>query len=117
VIIHGGCPTGADAHAAQWAFDFDVREEVYPANWEMYGKAAGLFRNQQMVDAGADVCLAFPLGESRGTRDCVRRAVEAGIPVKVIEWNDGTGPEETRGQSYIMADGAEQLSGPDSEKP
>ena len=34
-----------------------------------------------MVDLGADVCLAFPLGESRGTRDCMRRASEAGIPV------------------------------------
>ena len=34
-----------------------------------------------MVNAGADLCLAFPLGESRGTRDCVRRADAAGIPV------------------------------------
>lgn len=85
VIIHGACPTGADLHAARWAYDFDVRQETYPANWEMYGKRAGPFRNQQMVDAGADVCLAFPLGASHGTRDCMRRAQQAGIYVKSFE--------------------------------
>ncbi len=86
VIIHGACPTGADLHAARWASDFDVRQETYPANWGQHGKAAGPIRNQQMVDAGADVCLAFPLGASRGTRDCMARARKAGIPVKSYDW-------------------------------
>lgn len=86
VIIHGACPTGADFHAGRWAFDFDVRQETYPANyWRMYGGNAHEFRNQQMINAGADVCLAFPLGASRGTRDCMRRAAEAGILVKSFE--------------------------------
>ena len=109
VIAHGACLTGADLHAARWAFDFDVRQETYPANWEMYGKRAGPFRNQQMVDAGADICLAFPLGASRGTRDCMRRAQEAGIPMKSFEdltvnerryasWNPATKTYEAPGK-------------------
>jgi len=81
VVVHGACPTGADAAADQvgrlWAFGV----EAWPADWTSHGKAAGPIRNQQMVNAGADLCLAFPLGESRGTRDCVRRADAAGIPV------------------------------------
>ena len=81
VIVHGDCPTGADRLAKEWAERFGVQQEAHPADGETHGKAAGPKRNQEMVDLGADVCLAFPLGESRGTRDCMRRASEAGIPV------------------------------------
>lgn len=34
---------------------------------------------------GADLMLAFPRGESRGTRDAMARARAAGIPVEVYE--------------------------------
>lgn len=34
-----------------------------------------------MVDLGADLCLAFPLPDSRGTKDCMARAKKAGIKV------------------------------------
>ena len=81
VIIHGDCPTGADRLARRLADAWNITQEPYPADWNHHGKAAGPIRNQEMVDAGADICLAFPLGESRGTRDCMRRAEAAGIPV------------------------------------
>jgi len=57
--------------------------EVHDANWQKHGNAAGPIRNQEMVDLGADVVFAFPLGESRGTNDCIQRAVKANIPVMV----------------------------------
>jgi hypothetical protein len=40
-----------------------------------------------MVAAGAGMCVAFhrQLAWSRGTNDCVRRAIEAGIPTDLIE--------------------------------
>lgn len=38
-----------------------------------------------MVDSGAEVCLAFPEDDSRGTWDCVRRAEKANILVKVYK--------------------------------
>ena len=84
VIVHGGA-RGVDSWAGRVARYYGFTEEVHPAGWSKHGKAAGAIRNQQMVDAGADVCLAFPRGESRGTRDCIRRAKAAGIPVRVIE--------------------------------
>lgn len=87
-VVHGGAK-GADlcAHKAAKALGLNVR--VYPAQWSEHGRKAGPLRNQQMVDAGADICLAFPLGKSIGTWDCVRRAKAAGIPVKVHEQREG----------------------------
>jgi len=84
VIVHGDCPTGADAIAkagAEWMLD--TVQEAHPADWSQ-GRGAGPRRNQEMVDLGADLCLAFPLGESPGTKDCMRRALAAGIPLHVV---------------------------------
>lgn len=83
VIVHGGCPTGADAFADAYARRMGWTVEVHPADWARYGKGAGPVRNQEMVDAGAAVCLAFVMPDSRGTRDCMGRATAAGIPLRV----------------------------------
>ena len=85
IVVHGGA-RGADTIACEWvkkmqSLGYQVTTEVHQADWYEYGKAAGLVRNEVMVDAGADVCLAFPLGESRGTRHCMSAAEKAGIPV------------------------------------
>lgn len=87
VLVHGGCPTGADAIADEVWRDLMTRytsldaPEVHPADWRTEGRAAGPKRNARMVALGAAVCLAFPLGESRGTRGCMALARKAGIPV------------------------------------
>jgi hypothetical protein len=82
VVVHGGCPTGADWLAWKWCHARGVACEVHTADWTTHGKAAGPLRNQRMVDLGADVCLAFPFGESKGTRHCMKAAKKAGIPIK-----------------------------------
>ena len=84
-LVHGGA-SGADIIAGEIAAEFGWCVEEYPADWQAHGKAAGPIRNQKMVDLGADVCLAFPLGESRGTRHCMKSAEKAGI--KVINHGD-----------------------------
>ena len=90
-VIHGDCPTGADKFARTWAerailLDMrqnfaNIRHEPYPAYWNELGKSAGPIRNRYMVELGADVCLAFPDAESRGTVSCMKFARAAGIPV------------------------------------
>ena len=80
-VVHGGA-TGADTIAGERAAAYGWNVEVHSAEWDKHGKAAGPIRNQKMVDLGADICLAFPLGVSRGTRDCMRRARAAGIRVR-----------------------------------
>jgi hypothetical protein len=88
-VRHGGCPTGADSIAnlwcASWHKSHEICESIHDANWDDFGKAAGPIRNREMAQAGADLCLAFPLGESRGTWNCVNECKKAGIPVKVVQ--------------------------------
>ena len=88
-VVHGDCPTGIDKGADVVARRMGFTVEPHPADWAKLGKRAGPMRNQAMVDLGADLCLAFPMGESRGTRDCMRRAEAAGIPVEIHEITHG----------------------------
>ncbi|AUV62018.1 hypothetical protein KIV63_gp26 [Mycobacterium phage SWU2] len=85
VVVHGAA-RGADDIADRWAWGmhqmgYPVRPEDHPADWNGLGKRAGIIRNQAMVDLGADVCHAFPLEGSIGTRHCMSRAYAAGIRV------------------------------------
>ena len=85
VIIEGGA-SGADSLAVQAGIQLGISVEQYHANWEKYGRAAGPLRNQEMLDKGKpDAVLAFPLPDSKGTWDMVRKAKAAGIPVEVVE--------------------------------
>lgn len=102
IVVHGDA-CGADQLAALVASSTwpHITIERWPADWsgpcrpackpdhrryrpggDDYCPAAGTYRNAEMVAAGADLCLAFPLGESHGTRDCMRRAGAAGILVE-----------------------------------
>lgn len=90
-IVEGGA-WGADNQAASIAqrWGGGLTLETHPADWRLHGKAAGFIRNQEMVDAGADICLAFKQvgAGNRGTEDCIHRAIKAGIPVHVY-WSNG----------------------------
>lgn len=110
-VVHGACPTGADAASSSWfalpdgGSGVTLVEEPHPAHWEanclpdcthrprrnragrLYCPAAGMRRNAEMVALGADLVLAFPLegprNRSRGTYDCIARATAARIPVEI----------------------------------
>lgn len=82
ILVSGNCPTGADSIAERFWEANGMTVERHPADWHKFGKFAGPRRNKEMVDLGADVCLAFPLGESRGTRGCMKLAKDAGIPIR-----------------------------------
>jgi hypothetical protein len=82
-VIQGGA-SGADEGAARWAKSEGIRCTEYRANWKKHGKAAGPIRNQEMLDKGRpDLVIAFPGG--RGTRDMVRRAEGALVPVYHVQ--------------------------------
>jgi len=101
-IVHGDS-IGADSDAAIAARLVGMEVEPHPADWRQDCRAtcapghrrpqgdhticpaAGVYRNQDMIDAGADLVIAFsnhPL--TRGTADTIRRARIAGLPVWVI---------------------------------
>ena len=94
VVVHGACPSGADALAAAWCTANDVAAEPHPADPDTHGRDADHIRNRHMVDAGADLCLVFigPCTSSKCRRPkphnshdanaCAELAVKAGIPVR-----------------------------------
>jgi hypothetical protein len=89
-VVHGDCPTGADALAREWcSYHPGAEEERHPAEWDKHpGKSAPYVRNAEMVTLGADVCLAFVVrgeGKSRGTRMTMGLAEKAKIPVRPFE--------------------------------
>ena len=79
-LVHGGAK-GADALAHEWALGWGIIE-VFRADWAKHGRAAGPIRNRQMLDAGADLVVAFPGGS--GTADMVRQARARGVPVREV---------------------------------
>jgi hypothetical protein len=83
VVIHGNA-RGADRIAAQEAQKLGLLVEPHPADWDAHGKQAGIIRNEQMADSGADLCLAFWDGLSTGTHHMIGCARRAGISVEVI---------------------------------
>jgi len=114
LVVHGaqgyidrrtGVTRGADLLVGQEARALGMQVHPVPARWRDpcfstckpghrrigrdghdYCPAAGNYRNQCMVDLGPyDICVAFPIGRSTGTRDCMRRAEAAGIGAVTCE--------------------------------
>jgi hypothetical protein len=82
-VIHGDA-RGADRLGARWAMTNRVTAEAYPANWDMFGKAAGHIRNKHMLIYGKpSLVIAFPGG--RGTANMIQQARYANIPVIEVE--------------------------------
>jgi YspA, cpYpsA-related SLOG family len=97
-VVHGSARSGADAYAAEWCRRWELSgypcEERWPADWKRHGKRAGILRNIGMVDAGADVVLAFPLPDGKGTQHCMAYAAEREIPVRnfgLLDWEEVPG--------------------------
>ena len=81
ILVHGDA-RGADRMAAELHESYGFTSEPHPANWESLGKRAGFVRNAEMVDLGADLCLAFIKNNSKGASMCADLAEKAGIPTR-----------------------------------
>jgi hypothetical protein len=82
-VVHGGSK-GADQMAGRAASLLSLKVEVYEADWDRYGKRAGFLRNEQMAAAGADLCIAFWDGQSKGTQHMTAICSAEDIPVEII---------------------------------
>ncbi len=79
-IIHGGC-RGIDFLAERWATEQRINTRTYPAEWNEYGRKAGPVRNSLMIRK-ANVVIAFPTGDSKGTRDVIDKTMK--FPEKMM---------------------------------
>ncbi len=121
VLVHGGCPTGADWIADKIWRSWQWEPEVVLADWDSCGSGcpqrehrkkrlagddkhhpgtldtwcpgAGPRRNRLMIASGLDVLLAFPRedGKRSGTSNCMARAEQAGIRVVTPDRWEATG--------------------------
>lgn len=84
--VISGAARGADTLASQWAARRGVPCDEYPADWDRYGKSAGYRRNERMLAEGRPhLVVAFPQGESRGTRMMMDIAAKAKVAVEEID--------------------------------
>lgn len=89
VEIISGHASGADALGERFAKAYGYPCKIFAADWSTYGKAAGPIRNEEMAKYAAEadrgILIAFPIGESRGTRNMVKIARQYGLEVHVVE--------------------------------
>lgn len=86
VIVSGGAP-GVDTWAKQAAVLCGLEYKEFPADWDRYGRKAGMLRNQQIVD-DSDRIVAFWEGNSPGTLSTILKGKKAGKPVKIFRPGD-----------------------------
>lgn len=80
LIVFSGGAKGVDKCGEWWAKERGVPVERFPADWELYGKAAGPIRNEMMAEE-ADMLIAFRKNKSPGTTDMIKRAKQHGLVV------------------------------------
>jgi YspA, cpYpsA-related SLOG family len=78
IIIHGNYGDG-DMMVDAWALGRGLTPERHDPDWGRWGGSAGPRRNAEMVQAGADICVAFIKNASRGATGCSDLARAAGI--------------------------------------
>lgn len=100
VILVHGTAHGADQMGERIAKELEWSIERHPAHWNSHDdncpgwhegekvcKRAGHRRNEEMVNLGADICLAFIKSKSAGASSCAKSAEKKGIPTVRFESN------------------------------
>ena len=82
-IVSGGAK-GIDTCAAAYAEENGIKLTVFLPQYELFGRAAPLKRNEQIAEY-ADSAIAFWDGKSKGTLHTVKKFLDRNKPVRVIE--------------------------------
>ena len=83
-IISGGA-SGIDSLAEKYADLHRISKYILRPRYNLYGRAAPLKRNEQMVDM-ADAVLVIWDGHSRGTQYTIKYAESVGKPINIIKY-------------------------------
>ena len=84
VIISGGA-RGADSLGEKYAREKGLKLDVFKANWDKFGKRAGIIRNREMGE-NCDGVVVFWDGVSRGSKNMIEVGNELGKIVKVVKY-------------------------------
>lgn len=81
-VVISGTARGADRMGEAWAQANGIDVERFPAQWDLYGRHAGIMRNQVMARK-AEALVAIWDGESRGTAHMIACATQRELRVYV----------------------------------
>lgn len=83
-VISGGA-RGVDKLGEELANKFNIPLEIYPADWDKYGKSAGYVRNELMASK-ADALIAIWDGQSRGTKHMIDLAEKYKLKIFIYKY-------------------------------
>ena len=87
IKIISGHARGADKLGEVYAWKHQIPLQIFPADWNKYGRRAGSIRNEKMAQVGS-VLVAFWDGTSRGTLDMITVALEYDLMVYVVDYKN-----------------------------
>lgn len=85
--IVSGSAVGVDSCAKKFAIQNNIKYTEFLPQYKLYGRAAPLKRNLQIIDY-ADIVLAFWDGKSTGTLYVVKQCQKTGREIEVILKNN-----------------------------
>lgn len=89
-LVTGGA-RGVDTIAEKYWRNCGGKVTVVKPDWDMYGRAAGVLRNKDMVDRyEVDIILAFIYNHSRGSTQCYQYALDRQKPAILWPVSDKT---------------------------
>ena len=83
IRIISGCAAGPDTIGARWAYERCLRVDKVPADWDKFGRSAGMIRNKIMLEV-ADAVIAFHDGASPGTANMIDITRAAKKPLRIV---------------------------------
>jgi hypothetical protein len=85
--VVSGCCKGIDILGERWAAEHNISVKRFPADWEQFGKAAGMIRNKQMAKyvGLTGGLIAIPSESSRRARGMIQIAKDIDIKCFVLE--------------------------------
>jgi len=81
-VVSGGAK-GVDSLGERYGLEKGIPVKVFPADWESYGRKAGIMRNKEMA-AYAEALIAVWDGTSPGTHNMIAEAQSCKLKVYVL---------------------------------
>jgi hypothetical protein len=92
IVLSGTCPDSPDVLGERWANLHNIPVERYPANWDQFGKRAGMLRNSLMAYKG-QALIALWDGVSTGTAHMIEAAKTRRLRIFVVNFKNKTRQE------------------------
>lgn len=73
-VVFCGCAQGVDNLGREWAVKRGIPVRLFPAEWDLHGKSAGMIRNEQM-SSEAEACILIWDGVSKGSQNMKKKAI------------------------------------------